>query len=151
MAFSAVRDSQPEIAGAISLTATVFSRTAGAARTRWNGVPVFWRAQIVGWSLFAIVDLVNLRLLYHEFPTAFRRTVLITACLVLISTGMRRIYASRPFGNTLTRRAIAGITLPNAASIALHERFGFTSAGVMHDVGRKLGRYWDVAWYQKRL
>ena len=28
-------------------------------------------------------------------------------------------------------------TLPNAASVALHERFGFTPAGVMHEVGRK--------------
>jgi phosphinothricin acetyltransferase len=49
------------------------------------------------------------------------------------------------------RMAVAGITLPNAASVALHERFGFTLAGVMHDVGRKFGRYWDVAWYEKSL
>lgn len=93
------------------MTATVFSRTAGAALTRWNGVPMFWRAQIVGWGLFAIVDLVNLRLLFHEFPVALRRTALIVGCLVLISTGMRRVYASRHFGNTLTPRTIAWITL----------------------------------------
>ena len=49
------------------------------------------------------------------------------------------------------RVAIAGMTLPNAASGALHERFGFTLVGVMHDVGRKFDRYWDVAWYEKRL
>lgn len=49
------------------------------------------------------------------------------------------------------RLAIAGITVPNDASIVLHERFGFTSAGLMHQVGRKLGRYWDVAWYEKLL
>jgi len=48
-------------------------------------------------------------------------------------------------------RAIAGITLPNDASIALHRRFGFTSAGVMTDVGRKFGRFWDVGWYERRL
>jgi phosphinothricin acetyltransferase len=47
--------------------------------------------------------------------------------------------------------AVAGITLPNDASIALHERFGFTSAGVMRQVGRKFDRYWDVAWYEKLL
>lgn len=46
---------------------------------------------------------------------------------------------------------IAGITLPNAASIALHERFGFTSAGVLRQVGRKFDRYWDVAWLHKLL
>lgn len=49
------------------------------------------------------------------------------------------------------RAAMAVITLPNDASIALHERFGFTLAGVMHDIGRKFDRYWDVAWYEKRL
>jgi phosphinothricin acetyltransferase len=47
--------------------------------------------------------------------------------------------------------ALAAIALPNDASVALHEEFGFALVGVMHDVGRKLGRYWDVAWYEKRL
>jgi phosphinothricin acetyltransferase len=46
---------------------------------------------------------------------------------------------------------VAGITLPNAASVALHEKFGFVLSGVMHEVGRKFGRYWDVATYEKRL
>jgi phosphinothricin acetyltransferase len=48
-------------------------------------------------------------------------------------------------------RAYAGITLPNLASIRLHERFGFHPVGVFREVGRKLGRYWDVAWYEKSL
>lgn len=46
-------------------------------------------------------------------------------------------------------RAIAAITLPNEASVALHERFGFALVGVMHEVGRKFDRYWDVAWYER--
>lgn len=49
------------------------------------------------------------------------------------------------------RMALAGVTLPNEASIALHERFGFTPIGVMHDVGYKFGRFWDVGWFEKRL
>lgn len=49
------------------------------------------------------------------------------------------------------RMAIAGITLPNAASVALHERFGFMPAGVMHEVGRKFDQFWDVGWYEKHL
>ena len=44
---------------------------------------------------------------------------------------------------------IAGITLPNPGSIALHEHFGFQLSGIMHGVGRKFDRYWDVAWYEK--
>ena len=98
-------------AGATRLNTTFFSRTADAARTGWNGTPAFWRAQFIGWGLFAIVDLVNLRLLFHDSPVAFRRTALIVVCLVLFSTGMRRIYASRAFGNTLNPQAIALIAL----------------------------------------
>jgi phosphinothricin acetyltransferase len=48
-------------------------------------------------------------------------------------------------------RAYAGITMPNPASVALHERVGFTRAGYFSEQGRKFGRYWDVAWYEKRL
>ena len=47
--------------------------------------------------------------------------------------------------------AMAGITLPNDASCALHERFGFRRVAVFHEVGRKFDQYWDVAWYEKRL
>jgi len=44
---------------------------------------------------------------------------------------------------------VAGVALPNAASIALHERFGFQQVGVFREVGRKFGSYWDVAWFQR--
>jgi len=46
---------------------------------------------------------------------------------------------------------LAAITLPNEASVALHQRFGFTLAGVTHAVGRKFDRYWDVGWYERIL
>ena len=48
-------------------------------------------------------------------------------------------------------RAYAAITLPNPASIALHERFGFESVGTFHEVGHKQGQYWDVGWYEKAI
>jgi phosphinothricin acetyltransferase len=48
-------------------------------------------------------------------------------------------------------RAYAGIALPNPASIALHERFGFKRVALFTEQGRKFGRYWDVAWYEKPL
>ena len=65
----------------------------------------------------------------------------------------RRLYAALfdALRDEDLRMALAGITLPNDASVALHERFGFTLSGVMHEVGRKFDRYWDVAWYEKRL
>ena len=44
---------------------------------------------------------------------------------------------------------VAGITLPNEASLALHKRFGFQHVGTMHRVGRKFDNYWDVAWLER--
>jgi phosphinothricin acetyltransferase len=48
-------------------------------------------------------------------------------------------------------RIVAGITLPNDASVALHRRFGFQVVGTFTEVGRKLGRFWDVAQLERRL
>ena len=48
-------------------------------------------------------------------------------------------------------RAYAGIALPNPASVALHEKFGFKRVALFTEQGRKFGRYWDVAWFEKPL
>lgn len=48
-------------------------------------------------------------------------------------------------------RAYAAIALPNPASIALFERSGFRRVGTFHQVGRKLGKYWDVGWYERSV
>lgn len=47
--------------------------------------------------------------------------------------------------------ALAGIALPNDASVALHRRFGFRDVGVYHEVGYKFGRWLDVLWSQRSL
>jgi phosphinothricin acetyltransferase len=44
--------------------------------------------------------------------------------------------------------AFAGITLPNAPSVGLHEAFGFRLIGVHQQVGWKLGAWRDVGWWQ---
>jgi len=46
-------------------------------------------------------------------------------------------------------RYVAGYALPNAASEALHRRFGFKVVGVFSENGRKLGKYWDVCWLER--
>ena len=46
---------------------------------------------------------------------------------------------------------VAGVALPNDASIALHERFGFQQVGVFREVGQKFDRFWDVAWFQRPM
>ena len=48
-------------------------------------------------------------------------------------------------------QAFAGIALPNAASIVLHEAVGFTALGIYRDVGHKLGAWHDVGWWQRAL
>jgi phosphinothricin acetyltransferase len=48
-------------------------------------------------------------------------------------------------------QAIAAITLPNAASVRLHERLGFERAGTYRQVGWKLGAWHDVGLWQKAL
>jgi phosphinothricin acetyltransferase len=49
------------------------------------------------------------------------------------------------------RRAMAGIALPNPASVRLHERAGFVPVGVYRAVGWKLGAWHDVGWWQRGL
>jgi L-amino acid N-acyltransferase YncA len=48
-------------------------------------------------------------------------------------------------------KACAGITLPNPASVALHEAIGFKPVGVYRGIGYKLGAWHDVAWYELAL
>lgn len=48
-------------------------------------------------------------------------------------------------------RAYGGVTLPNEASVAIHRAFGFEHIGTYGEVGRKFGRYWDVAHFLKPL
>lgn len=47
--------------------------------------------------------------------------------------------------------AYAGITLPNDASVGLHESLGFKKIGVYRAVGHKMGAWRDVGWWQLAL
>jgi phosphinothricin acetyltransferase len=46
---------------------------------------------------------------------------------------------------------VGGIDASNAASIALHERLGFTHCGTVRESGFKFGRWLDLAFYQRIL
>jgi len=48
-------------------------------------------------------------------------------------------------------QAFAGIALPNATSVALHERVGFSPLGIYRNVGFKRGAWHDVGWWQKEI
>jgi phosphinothricin acetyltransferase len=46
---------------------------------------------------------------------------------------------------------VAGVTLANDASLALHAKFGFQKVGTFSANGRKFGRFWDVAWFERPM
>jgi phosphinothricin acetyltransferase len=64
-----------------------------------------------------------------------------------------RLYAAlfASLGGEDVHRAYAQVTLPNPASIALHQRFGFRAIGIQGEVGRKFGRFWSVQLLEKHL
>jgi phosphinothricin acetyltransferase len=49
------------------------------------------------------------------------------------------------------RIAIGGITLPNPASVALHEAMGMRRAALFERIGWKFGRWHDVGYWQREL
>jgi phosphinothricin acetyltransferase len=61
-------------------------------------------------------------------------------------TALLRIVTAQGFCN-----AYAGITLPNASSVGLHEALGFTPVGAYRAVGYKLGAWHDVGWWELAL
>ncbi len=48
-------------------------------------------------------------------------------------------------------RAHALITLPNEASVAIHQKFGFKEVGTLTEAGRKFGQYHSVYWMEKHF
>lgn len=57
-----------------------------------------------------------------------------------------RILTAQGYAN-----AYAGITLPNAGSVGLHEAVGFQAIGTYRNVGYKLGAWHDVGWWHLPL
>jgi phosphinothricin acetyltransferase len=63
----------------------------------------------------------------------------------------RRLYAAlfEALRGEDIHRFVAGYALPNPATAAIHERFGFKVVGVFSENGRKFGEYWDVCWVER--
>ena len=82
-----------------------------------------------------------------------------TSVSVYTEPGRRRTGAGRALYTALLdrlaargyRTALAGIALPNDASVGLHTAMGFELVGTYRRVGWKLGRWHDVARYQRPL
>lgn len=87
---------------------------------------------------------------------AYRRTC---ETSVYIEAGSRRRGSGRALYEALLARlaergyrtAVAGMTVPNEASVGLHRALGFEPVGTFREVGHKHGRWHDVAWAQRSI
>jgi L-amino acid N-acyltransferase YncA len=92
----------------------------------------------------------------HRFRDAYRWSV---ETSVYVHADYRRQGVGQALYRTLLAilttqgygHAYAGVTLPNAGSVALHESLGFEPVGVYRRVGFKLGTWHDVGWWQLGL
>ena len=78
---------------------------------------------------------------------------------IYLERGRQRTGAGRPLYEALLARlaergyrtAVAGMTLPNDASLGLHRAMGFEDVGTFRRVGWKHGRWHDVAFVQRDI
>ena len=102
------------------------------------------------------------RILGYAYGCAFRPRAAyrfsVETSVYVADDAQRRGIGGRLYGSLLPllaaqgfTQAIAAITLPNPASVRLHESHGFASAGVYRDVGYKLGRWLSVGLWQRPL
>jgi L-amino acid N-acyltransferase YncA len=92
----------------------------------------------------------------HRERAAYRWSVDVSA---YVRADARRLGVARALYASLLallarqgfRNAYAGVTLPNDASVGLHQAVGFTPVGAYRGVGYKLGAWHDVAWFERPL
>jgi len=135
ISFEEVPPSRPEMAGRIRNTLGRYPWLACEEAGRVLGYAYateFRSRSAYQWSVEVTV---------HVRPEAHRKGV--GSALYTSLLGILRIQG---FIN-----ALAGIALPNDASVALHEQFGFKPVGVLQDVGFKVTRWHDVEWWALRL
>ena len=98
----------------------------------------------------------------YAYGSAYRsRAAYRWACevSVYVEPGRRRTGAGRQLYDALFPRladrgyltALAGMTLPNAASEGLHRSLGFEPVGTWQRIGWKSGAWHDVLWMQRHL
>lgn len=54
----------------------------------------------------------------------------------------------RELGQSGVHCVVGGVALPNEASVALHEKLGFRKVAEFPEIGKKHGRWVDVAYWQ---
>jgi len=92
---------------------------------------------------------------YREHE-GFRETVEVSIALDITSRGQgvgtvlyRALLAS--LADEPVHVALAGIVLPNDASVALHRKLGFTEVGTFREYAVKNGQYLSSVWMERRF
>jgi L-amino acid N-acyltransferase YncA len=92
----------------------------------------------------------------HKARAAYRWACEVS---VYLETGLRRVGGGRALYTALLdrlaergfRTAVAGMTLPNEASVGLHRAMGFEPVGTYRRIGWKHDTWHDVAWAQRTI
>ncbi len=92
---------------------------------------------------------------YRDHP-AFIETVEFGIYLNLKAQGKgigKKLYSAlfQALKDEKVHLAVAGVALPNPASVALHKSMGFTEVGVFDQYAQKHGKYISSMWLQKRV
>ena len=124
-------------------------------------LPALWRAQRDQFPWLSMTDQAGQVLGYAKAGTwraraAYRWTCETTIYLAESARGQR---LGAPLYTALLdacrargfHSAIGGITLPNPASVALHEKLGFVPVGAVREAGTKFGAWHDVGFWQLML
>ena len=128
-------------------TVSVVEIESRVAKVQTNGLP--WvvaedaRANVIGYAYAAP----------WKIRSAYRFTVELTVYLAsdAVAQGWgTRLYSAvvSDLKETPVKTVVAGITLPNPASVAIHEKFGLKKVAHFEMVGFKFGRWLDVGYWQ---
>ena len=139
----------PYVLGSVATFEDVPPDAAEMARRAGAGLP--WRVAVEGGEVVGYAGAAP-----HRSRAAYRWTVETSVYLAPRACGRglgTALYASllpelRGLGHVT---ALAGVTLPNPASVALHEAVGFRPVARFPHVGFKSGAWHDVGWWSLAL
>lgn len=130
----------------VAPTAAEMAQRVAATMPRWPWLVAQVDDRVVGYAYGGS----------HRGRPGYRWTVEVSAYVAPAAHGHgvgRRLYTAllgllADQGHHL---ALAGVGLPNPASVGFHEALGFHHVGTFREVGRKFGAWHDVGWWARAL
>lgn len=85
----------------------------------WLRLSAFLRLQVVGWAIFALVDLVNRQFAYLDLSVALALTAIVYPTMIALSLSLHRIYERYFAGSGLSLPAVLAMALLSCAGAAI--------------------------------